>query len=208
VNPFNRSVSFQPYRLACLLLVLLAGMFVVAQSQTGLEISGTVLDPSGEALAEAKIILRQSANSTEQTKNTDPKGQFRFTRLAGGEYEIEVQKDGFKSTVTKIRVGATPAAPLRIVLPLAEVREEVAVAAQPDQVSTNPDENLNVVKLNQADLKNLPTLGNDVLGGLASLLDAGSLGSGGATVRQASGETICRGRARRLLTCAGQKSLN
>ena len=153
MNPFNRSVSFQPYRLACLLLVLLAGMFVVAQSQTGLEISGTVLDPSGEALAEAKIILRQSANSTEQTKNTDPKGRFRFTRLAGGEYEIEVQKDGFKPIVTKIRVGATPAAPLRIVLPLAEVREEVAVAAQPDQVSANPDENLNVVKLNQADLK-------------------------------------------------------
>ena len=101
MNPFNRSASIQPYRLACLLLVLLAGMAVVAQSQTGSEISGTVFDPSGEALAEAKIILRQSANSTEQTKNTDPKGQFRFTRLAGGEYEIEVQKTGSKQPSPK-----------------------------------------------------------------------------------------------------------
>lgn len=182
MNTFNRGASIQPFRLAFLLLVLLAGMVVVAQSQTGLELSGTVFDPGGEALREAKIILRHSANSAEQTKNTDQKGQFRFTRLAGGEYEIEVQKEGFKTTVTKIRVGVAASAPLRIVLPLAEVREEVAVAAQPDQVSTNSDENLNVVKLNQADLKNLPVLGNDVLGGLVNLLDAGSLGSGGATV--------------------------
>jgi hypothetical protein len=167
----------------CLGLVWVMVAVGFGQIPTGsFEVSGVVLDPGGALVADAKVTLRRSGDRAEQAKTTDQKGQFRFAQVPKGDYELEVRKAGFELSLTPLKVGTRESASLRITLPIAEVREEVAVAVQPDQVSANPDENLNVVKLNQADLKNLPTLGNDVLGGLASLLDAGSLGSGGATV--------------------------
>ena len=53
---------------------------------------------------------------------------------------------------------------------------------RPNQVNTSPDENLNVIKLDQQALNDLPILGNDVLGSVANLLDAGSIGSDGPTI--------------------------
>ena len=167
----------------CLVLCWLAKTASYGQnSSSGFEIAGTVFDPGGAVVANANVKLRANDTNTEQSKKTDQRGQFRFTQVSGGDYQIEVRKDGFEPSVTSLKVGAHEQASLRITLPVAELREEVAVTAQPDQVSTNPDENMNVVKLSRSEIKNLPVLGNDVISGLASLLDPGSVGSGGPTV--------------------------
>src|SRR5262249_2387711 len=79
-------------------------------------------------------------------------------------------------------IGARAPAPLRIMLAIADLQEEIAVKDQSGQVNTNPSENLDVVKLDRDALNNLPVLGNDVIGALANLVDASSTGSGGATV--------------------------
>lgn len=164
-------------------LALIAAIAGLGQTPAHLfELSGVVLDPSGAAIPEAKVILRRDDSRSEQTRTTNQRGQFRYTRLASGNYEIEAQKEGFKPTLTQLTVGAQGTAPLQIVLPIAELRDELAVADRLNQVSANPDENLNVIKLDRETLKNLPVLGNDVIGSLASLLDASSIGSGGATV--------------------------
>jgi hypothetical protein len=65
---------------------------------------------------------------------------------------------------------------------VAEVREEIVVADRSNQVSANPEENLNVIKVDSASLKKLPVLGNDVISSMVNLLDVSSVGSGGATV--------------------------
>jgi outer membrane receptor protein involved in Fe transport len=183
MNRLNQRTSCKLRLAACLALSLLAVEAGFGQSQTNLlEVSGAVFDPSGAVLTEAKVTLHNLAKRAEQSKTTDRKGQFRFARVASGAYEIEVQKEGFKPSLTQLTVGTTVPAPLQIVLPIAELRADTAVVDQSNQVSTNPDENLNVIKLDRAALKNLPVLGNDVIGALANLLDAGSTGSGGATV--------------------------
>ncbi|MGH9851270.1 MAG: carboxypeptidase regulatory-like domain-containing protein, partial [Blastocatellia bacterium] len=167
----------------CLGLALIAAIAGLGQTPAHLfELSGVVLDPSGAAIPEAKVILRREDSRAEQVRTTNQRGQFRFTRLASGNYEIEAQKEGFKPTLTQLTVGAQGTAPFQIILPIAELREELAVADRSNQVSANPDENLNVIKLDREALKNLPVLGNDVIGSVASLLDAGSTGSGGPTV--------------------------
>jgi hypothetical protein len=112
---------------------------------------------------------------------TDQKGQFRFSHLVAGQYEIEAQKEGFKSYATQTKVDGKSHPLLRIVLPVAELHEEIVVDSSA-QVSTNPDENLDVIKIDRDSLRNLPTLGNDIIGGAARLLDAGSVGSGGPTI--------------------------
>lgn len=169
--------------LGCLALMFVAVTEVPGQSPArSFEVSGVVLDPSGAVIADAKVILRRDGGRSAETRTANQRGEFRFTRIASGDYEIEVRREGFKPTITQLTVGTKSPASLEIVLPIADVREEIAVADRPDQTNTNPDENLNVIKLNHETLSNLPVLGNDVIGTVANLLDAGSIGSDGPTI--------------------------
>ena len=153
----------KPRIVACLALVLTAVITGFGQTSTNsFEVSGVVLDPNGAVIAEAAVTLRHQGRSV-QTKTTSEEGRFRFTRLTTGNYEIEVQKGGFKPIITNLTLDAKPAAPLQIVLPVAELREEIAVGGRANQVNTNPDENLDVIKLDHEALKDLPVLGNDVI---------------------------------------------
>jgi carboxypeptidase family protein len=167
----------------CLGLLLVSAISILGQSPTKpFEVAGILLDPSGAVIADAKVVLRREGQRSEQTTTTNQKGEFRFTRVATGNYEIEARKDGFKETITQLTVGAKSPPVLQIVLPIADVREEIAVGDRPNQVNTNPDENVDVIKLDRDELKKLPVLGNDVIAGLANLLDASSTGTGGPTV--------------------------
>jgi hypothetical protein len=166
-----------------LALTLIAAIGVFGQSPAkSFEVTGVVLDPSGAVVTEAKVILRRDGARSAEAKTANQRGEFRFTRIASGNYEIEVQKAGFKPAVTQLTIGVESPSPLQIVLSVADVREEIAVGDRPNQVSTNPDDNLNVIKLDHDALNNLPILGNDVIGAVANLLDAGSLGSDGPTI--------------------------
>ncbi|MEK6407317.1 MAG: TonB-dependent receptor [Acidobacteriota bacterium] len=167
----------------CLVLMLIAAMAVPGQSPPqSYEVSGVVIDPSGAVIADAKVTLRRDDQRTEQSKTTNQKGEFRFPRLPSGNYELEIRKDGFKPTTTQLTIGAKSTAPLEITLPIADVREEIAVADRPNQANTNPEENLDVIKLDREALRNLPVLGNDIISSVANLVDASSTGSGGPTV--------------------------
>ncbi len=166
-----------------LALTLIAAIGVFGQSQAkSFEVTGLVLDPSGAVVTEAKVILRRESSRSAETRTANQRGEFRFTRIVSGNYEIEVQKAGFKPAITQLTVGAQSPSSLQIVLSVAEVREEIAVGGRPNQVSTNPDENLDVIKLDHDALNSLPVLGNDVIGAVANMLDAGSVGSDGPTI--------------------------
>jgi hypothetical protein len=67
-------------------------------------------------------------------------------------------------------------------MPIAELHEEIVVTDTTAQTNTNPEENLDAVKLDREQLRNLPVLGNDILASATQLLDPGSIGSGGATI--------------------------
>ena len=178
----NRETTFALRMLSCFSLMLIAVTAVLGQGPTrSFDVSGVVLDPNGAVIGDAKITLRREGRSLE-TRTANQRGEFRFTRIASGDYEIEARKDGFKPTMTHLTVGAKLSSPLEIVLLIADVREEIAVGDEPNQVNTNPDENLDVIKLDSDALKNLPILGNDVIGSVANLLDAGSIGSDGPTI--------------------------
>jgi Carboxypeptidase regulatory-like domain/TonB dependent receptor-like, beta-barrel len=168
----------------CVGLILTLTIAVTGQtSPSAVEVSGVVLNTSEEVIPGASVTLRGNGVSKPPTAVTsDARGSFRFSRVASGSYEIEIQKSAFKSAVIQLTIGARPPAPLRVVLLVADLREEVAVEDRSGQVNTDPSENLDVVKLDRDALNNLPVLGNDVIGAVANLVDASSIGSGGATV--------------------------
>ncbi|MFY9569770.1 MAG: carboxypeptidase regulatory-like domain-containing protein [Blastocatellia bacterium] len=168
-------------RIASCLTILLSAVFAPAQSRGSFEVSGVVLDPSGAVIAGANVVLRPvGRRSTESKANQN--GEFLFTRIASGSYEIEAQKAGFKPSIIQLTIAAKPPPRLEIVLMIADVNEEISVADRANQANTDPDQNLDVIKLDKDALKNLPVLGNDVVAALANLIDPSSAGTGGPTV--------------------------
>lgn len=183
----------------CLGFALMAAVTGFGQTRTNsFEVSGVVLDPSGAVIAEARVVLRRMDGRSEETRTTNQRGEFRFTGVATGDYEVEAQKEGFKPLLTRLVVGVRAAVPIRIALTIAELREEMNVADQPGPGSTRPDENLDVVKLDKDTLNKLPVLGSDVIGGLTKLMDAGSIGSSGPTVIVDGLETTKKVRASKI----------
>ena len=82
------------------LLTVLAGSGIYAQQDKG-TISGTVFDPSGAAVGGATVTLRDSGTGATRSANTGTAGEFVFTPLSVGSYEVTVQATGFNNEVKR-----------------------------------------------------------------------------------------------------------
>jgi carboxypeptidase family protein len=145
-----------------------------------LSISGVVLDPSNAAIAGAKVTLHGGSLENEPSTTTELTGHFQFTAVPPGSYEVEVQREGFKILRSRVNVGPHSSAPLHIVLPLAELHEEVIATNSQGQLSRDATENADVITLDRQTLDSLPALDNDVVKAVTEMLGPGSGGSGGA----------------------------
>src|SRR5689334_2620000 len=75
--------------------ILIFSQSVRAQFGTG-EISGVATDPSGAAIAQASVKIRNEANGQSKTILTDDQGRYTGLDLLAGNYTIEVSARGFK----------------------------------------------------------------------------------------------------------------
>ncbi len=82
------------------LLALLWTPAIQAQQDKG-TISGNVFDPSGASVAAAKVVLRNSGTGESRTSSTGTAGEFVFTPLSVGTYEVTVEASGFASEVKR-----------------------------------------------------------------------------------------------------------
>lgn len=108
-------------------LILLLTLSTFAQSAG--EISGTVTDAAGNALAQASISLLNARQAVLATTQTDAQGQFTLRGIAPGNYEIIVTGRGFATKRQAVRVPSPEAAPLSISLGLPGIAEEVTITA-------------------------------------------------------------------------------
>ena len=154
----------------------------LALGQSGVPVTGSVQDPARAAVGDATVTLKNTGGAVIQAVAADPLGFFRFERVAPGAYEIEARRDGFKPFITRLRVGPRAPAPLKIVLAIADVRQEITVDAAAAQVSTDPTDNLDVVRLDRQSLDNLPIFDQDYIGTMSRFLDSGAIGTGGVTL--------------------------
>jgi hypothetical protein len=144
----------QPLPVACVSFVWLAlcalvcGSPVLAQSQqtphetgvpTGLQIlvpqasgsiSGTIVDPSGAAVAEARVELTRADRTTKQVAISGEDGQFFFGGIAPGPFQLIVAAEGFASqalsgTLHEAEVYDAPPIVLALATEKTEMRVEV-----------------------------------------------------------------------------------
>src|SRR5437667_12716700 len=92
--------SFVLWSIRVLFLVLV--MASSARAQFTGNIQGTVSDPSGAAVAQAKVTLINVATQVSATTTTDASGSYRFLSLAPGSYKITVEAAGFAKAETTV----------------------------------------------------------------------------------------------------------
>lgn len=174
------------FRWACamsrvgLMVVIGLGSAAAQSKPQGVPVTGTVLDPSRTATSDATVTLRQGPDSVVSSVTSDASGKFRFDAVPDGTYSIEVQHDGFRLSVTPLRVRANPPAPLTIVLTLAQLVSEVSVNGdEPAQISTEIAENRDAASVDQDMLERMPVFDQDYVAAMSAFLDAASMGTGG-----------------------------
>ncbi len=126
-------------RLLKLLLAMvlsLAALPCFGQTATG-DILGTVFDPTGAVVAEAKVTLRSMDTNASKEDNTGGLGTFRFPLLPVGSYEVTVEKTGFAKYVQgPILLRLNQAAELHIALTLAGTTETIMVSTDAPIINT------------------------------------------------------------------------
>jgi len=150
----------KPKRMVALLVAILmaAPSAAIAQTQitTGV-IQGTVLDPAGAVVVDAKVEAKNIETNFTRNLMTDSDGRFVFLQLPPGRYTVTVAKQGFATLVQanlSLSVGQT--IPLTINMKVSQVEERVTVEAAPtiDTVKTEASSTINEVAVT-----NTPILG-------------------------------------------------
>ena len=92
-------------------------------------IDGVVKDPSGAAVADAAVILKNADTSQTENGLTDAQGRFHFAEVTPGKHTITVQRDGFEDAGQAVEVGEAPVS-LSFTLKIAVQQTVVEVAGK------------------------------------------------------------------------------
>ena len=125
----------------CLIAVLglfLASSPALAQSEVGTtSINGTVSDPSGAAIADAKVTARNKGTGFVREGASTGAGLYNLTGLPVGAYEVTVAAPGFKvSRAPDVNLALGAASTLNVRLELGTSTAEITVASEAPLVET------------------------------------------------------------------------
>jgi hypothetical protein len=106
------------------------------KAATSPNLGGTILDPSGAGIRDAKITAFGPGG--EKTTTSDSKGRFSFDRLDPGPYSIKAEATGFKPTeIKQVAVLSDKPSALRVRLEVGSSSEAVEVTAGAADVESN-----------------------------------------------------------------------
>jgi hypothetical protein len=141
----------------CIFLMALSAM---AQVQNG-QFSGTVTDPSGAAVSDAKVTVTNQATNLSVTTTTNGAGLYTVKELPIGTYKINVEAQGFKTfSDAGVVLNAGQIAKVDAKLQLGQTREVVEVTGQEVAVQTDDPKLSSTIGSEQ--ISNLPVNGRNV----------------------------------------------
>src|SRR5215831_4336917 len=144
--------------LTAVVLCLISAVPSFAQSITSGDIVGTVTDPSGAVVPNAKVTATNDNTGAVHTTNSNGEGFYRFSFLQPGPYTVSVNATGFQSASRKIQVAVGIAANGNISLPVTAAATTIEVTAPPTQID-NADVSTN---FSQEQISLVPNPGNDL----------------------------------------------
>ena len=143
----------------CALMCLLALVFAVGgKAQATAVLQGTVTDPSGAAIPNAQILIRNEATGVQWKSQTNSAGIYLVAGLPAGLYRVEVTLTGFSTYVAtglKMDVGTTVVR--NIQLKVGQVSQQVVVSGGAPVLQTGSISVGQVI--NQTTVQNIPLNG-------------------------------------------------
>jgi Carboxypeptidase regulatory-like domain len=122
-----------------LFLILICGFVArlcVAQTFTS-SITGTVVDPSGAAVSNAKVELQNAGTNDTHEFVTQADGTYQFNNLRPGTYKVTITAPGFKSYVTdNLILQGQISARVNAALEIGDTQQKVEVAGSAVLVDT------------------------------------------------------------------------
>lgn len=111
---------------------------IVAQTEAvSSGISGTVTDQTGAVVPQATVELRPLAGNSAINSLADTSGQFKFSGLTPGQYELQVTAPGFQRTTQRVEVQPQQIAAVKAQLAVGSVTEAVEVSAAAPTLQTS-----------------------------------------------------------------------
>ena len=160
--------------------VCLVGATAFGQQETG-QISGRVTDPQDKVVAGATVTLKSVSTGAEKTTTSDDQGNFGFTNLQPGLYDVTVKSGQFAETTQRaqVTVGGKVTVDAKLSTQAIAANVDVVAAAGGVEVNTTDQQLSNVVTRQQ--VTELPTLTRNPydLVGIAGNVSSGSGGMRG-----------------------------
>jgi hypothetical protein len=120
-----------------ILVVALFGTGRLAAQFTTASLDGTVLDPSGGAVPQATVTVRNTGTGVIHTAKTGSDGHYLFPALPVGTYSLTVEKTGFRPYVQSgIELSVNQAATQAVVLQVGRMTQQISVSGSPPLVTT------------------------------------------------------------------------
>lgn len=149
---------FVSWSCIALLVIAFSSLGALAQSTTDGAIGGTVADPSGAAVPNAKVTVKNNGTNAEQTVTTDESGYFRVAKLTPAIYTVTVSASGFADfQAENVTVDLGVITELSAKLSLAAAGTTVLVSSEVPQINTTSPDFGPIV--DQAAVSNLPING-------------------------------------------------
>ena len=145
-------------RLALLFAMLIVIAFnAFPQAETG-QIVGTVADPSGAFVPNAKVTVKSVTTSTVRTQATNAEGSFTFPNLQPDSYDVTIEAQGFSTLKqrTTVTVGMKMGLDLKLEVGRSETVVEVKETA--GTISVNTETQTISQTLTTEQLNELPTV--------------------------------------------------
>jgi Carboxypeptidase regulatory-like domain len=157
-----------------LLLLFTAG---VARAQFSGNIQGTVTDPSGAAIAQARVILLNVTTQLSVSATTDASGDYRFLSLGPGTYKISVEASGFSKADTTVTLDNNQILTVPITVKVGSATDTVTVTSETPLVSTADTRNQTTLETKA--LSDLPLPGRNMLALISTAPGVSGLGLNG-----------------------------
>ena len=160
-------------------ILFLAGVLPACGQASG-TITGTVFDKTGAVVPSAQVTITHAATNQHRQVIADNSGQFAFSFLSVGIYDVLVEKPGFASSLrkgTELQVNTT--VQLRIELDVRSNVEQVTVAGRAELVQATSTTLVQVV--DQRRIQDLPLKGRNVLELVTLNAGVSSENAGGGT---------------------------
>ena len=165
--------------LAPLALAPASSSLLAAQAGPAGSIHGTVLDPSGGAVANAAVQVAPAAG-TALTATTNATGAYNLNNVPAGTYTIQVNVTGFAPYQKEnVMLAAGRALQLDISLTIQQQKEQVTVSGDALALDTSASNNASQVVIMEQELAALPDDPDELQADLESLAGPGAGPNGG-----------------------------